>query len=98
MLAKSPTEISLWEILIRLESKFTFVDCLADETCCDSTATCPIRPVWGKAFDSMKSIFQNTTLIDVLNLPDSSVAKSGPTLSRRLRRSRADVAGDSGCL
>jgi len=84
-LAKAPNEISLWEILLRLETKFTFVDCLADETCCDSTATCPIRPVWGKAFDSMRTIFKNTTLIDVLNLPDSDRAKSGPIPARRLR-------------
>jgi Rrf2 family transcriptional regulator, iron-sulfur cluster assembly transcription factor len=85
MLAKAPNEINLWEILLRLESKFTFVDCLADETCCDSIATCPIRPVWGKAFDSMKSIFKNTTLIDVLNIPNSSGAKSGPIPARRVR-------------
>lgn len=85
MLAKAPNEINLWEILLRLESKFTFVDCLADETCCDSIATCPIRPVWGKAFDSMKTIFKNTTLIDVLNIPNPTGAKSGPIPERRVR-------------
>ena len=85
MLAKAPQEINLWEILLRLESKFTFVDCLADETCCDSIATCPIRPVWGKAFDSMKTIFKGTTLLDVLNLPDSRKTKLGQTPARRFR-------------
>jgi Rrf2 family transcriptional regulator, cysteine metabolism repressor len=85
MLAKAPHEISLWEILLRLESKFTFVDCLADETCCDSVTTCPIRPVWGKAFESMKEIFENTTLIDVLNLPDLAKPKPGQSPERRIR-------------
>jgi Rrf2 family protein len=85
MLAKAPHEISLWEILLRLESKFTFVDCLADETCCESIAVCPIRPVWGKAFDSMKMIFRKTTLVDVLNLNDSPKAKSGSMPARRFR-------------
>ena len=85
MLAKAPQEINLWEILLRLESKFTFVDCLADETCCDSIATCPIRPVWGKAFDSMKTIFKGTTLHDVLTLPDSPQTKPGQTPARRFR-------------
>lgn len=85
MLAKAPQEISLWEILLRLESKFTFVDCLADETCCSSIATCPIRPVWGRAFDSMKFIFQNTTLLDVLNLPETAREKSVQLHPRRLR-------------
>jgi Rrf2 family protein len=85
MLAKAPEKISLWEILIRLESKFTFVDCLADETCCDGVATCPIRPVWGKAFDSMKGILKDTTLVDVLSLPDSAKAKSSQARARRTR-------------
>jgi Rrf2 family protein len=90
MLAKAPQEINLWEILLRLESKFTFVDCLADETCCESIATCPIRSVWGKAFDSMKTIFVDTTLLDVLNFPDSSKIKSGPIPARQFRlRERA---------
>jgi Rrf2 family protein len=86
MLAKAPHEINLWEILLRLESRFTFVDCLADETCCDITATCPIRPVWGKAFDSMKTIFKDTTLLDVLNLPDSRETKLAQSPARRFRR------------
>jgi Rrf2 family protein len=85
MLAKTPQDINLWEILLRLESKFTFVDCLGDETCCESIPTCPIRPVWGKAFDAMKTIFKDTTLVDVLNLPDLRKAKPAPFPSRRLR-------------
>jgi len=85
MLAKTPREINLWEVLLNLESKFTFVDCLSDETCCDSISTCPIRPVWGNAFDSMKGIFQATTLVDVLNLPNSTRAKSGSIPPRRSR-------------
>jgi Rrf2 family protein len=85
MLAKAPQEINLWEILLRLESKFNFVDCLADETCCNHIATCPIRPVWGKAFSSMKSIFKDTTLLDVLNLPDLRKTKSSQSPARRFR-------------
>lgn len=85
MLAKDPNKISLWEILLRLESKFTFVDCLADESCCASVATCPIRPVWGKAFNSMKAIFMSTTLVDTLRLPDLASPKSEPPASKRLR-------------
>jgi Rrf2 family protein len=85
MLAKTPQEINLWEVLLNLESKFTFVDCLSDKTCCDSISTCPIRPVWGKAFDSMKTIFKDTTLVDVLTLHGSAKAKSGPISPPRLR-------------
>jgi len=85
MLAKAPQEINLWEILLRLESKFAFVDCLADETCCSSIATCPIRPVWGKAFDSMKTIFKSTTLLDIVNLPGSRKITPAQNPTRRFR-------------
>jgi len=85
MLAKAPQDISVWEVLLRLESKFTFVDCLADETCCDSIATCPVRSVWGKAFDSMRTIFMDTTLLDVLNSPDSPKTASSSLSARRFR-------------
>jgi len=92
MLTKAPQDISVWEVLLHLESKFTFVDCLADETCCDSIAACPIRSVWGKAFDSMKTIFMDTTLLDVLNSPDSRKAKSSPIPARGFRmRERAQT-------
>ena len=91
MLAKAPQEINLWEILLRLESKFSFVDCLSDETCCDSIPACPIRPVWGKAFDSMKTIFKGTTLLDVLNLPDSHKTKPGRSPAARRFRMREQV-------
>jgi Rrf2 family protein len=85
MLAKGPQEINLWEVLLCLETKFSFVDCLSDKTCCESIATCPIRLVWKKAFDSMKTIFKDTTLVDVLNLNDLVEARSGPIPLRRFR-------------
>ncbi len=85
MLARAPQEINLWEVLLRLESKFSFVDCLTDETSCQSSANCPIRPVWGKAFNSMKSIFMDTTLVDVLNLHEINKPKSILSPVRRLR-------------
>ena len=90
MLSRAPQDINLWEILLRLESKFTFVDCLADETACESVPTCPVRFVWGKAFDSMKAIFMATTLLDVLTSAEIPITKSGPVPARRFRlRERA---------
>ena len=85
MLAKAPQEINLWELLLLLESKFTFVDCLADETSCPSAATCPVRPVWGKALYAMKALFMGTTLLDVLKLTNAPKTKSNLNPARRLR-------------
>lgn len=85
MLSRAPEEINLWEILLRLESKFSFVDCLADATCCENSSTCAIRPVWGKAFNSMRDIFMNTSLVDVLKLHDAHPIQSFSGAAHRLR-------------
>lgn len=66
MLSKAPAQINLWNILTLLETKFSFVDCLTDQNACDNTATCPIRPIWGKAFQGMTKLFKETSLKDVL--------------------------------
>ena len=66
MLAKAPEQINVWNVLTLLETKFSFVDCLSDQDACDSTATCPIRPIWGKAFQGMTKLFRETSLQDVL--------------------------------
>lgn len=66
MLAKAPEQINVWNVLTLLETKFSFVDCLSDQNTCDSAATCPIRPIWGKAFQGMTKLFKETSLQDVL--------------------------------
>jgi Rrf2 family protein len=66
MLAQAPNEINLWNVLTLLETKFSFVDCLTDQNACDSAANCPIRPIWGKAFQGMTKLFKETSLQDVL--------------------------------
>jgi Rrf2 family protein len=67
MLAKAPEHINVWNVLTLLETKFSFVDCLADQNACESTETCPIRPIWGKAFQGMTKLFKETSLKDVLS-------------------------------
>jgi Rrf2 family protein len=66
MLAMAPDDINLWNVLTLLETKFSFVDCLTDRDACDSTANCPIRPIWGRAFQGMTKLFKETSLRDVL--------------------------------
>jgi Rrf2 family protein len=66
MLSKAPDQINVWKVLTLLETKFSFVDCLTDQNACESTETCPIRPIWGKAFQGMTKLFKQTSLKDVL--------------------------------
>lgn len=75
MLSKPPESVNLWNILTLLETKFSFVDCLTDERACESTASCPIRPIWGKAFSSMTKLFKETSLKDVLTSFDDQQKK-----------------------
>jgi len=66
MLSRPAEEISLWDILTLLETKFSFVDCLTDDGVCENVPTCPIRPFWSEAFKGMRELFSETSLLDVL--------------------------------
>jgi Rrf2 family protein len=66
MLARSPDEISLWDVLVLLESRMALVDCLTDESVCPNISNCPIRPVWAEAYSTMVNLFKKTTLSNVL--------------------------------
>jgi Rrf2 family protein len=66
MLSRPPKKITLWDILVLLESKFSFVDCLVDESVCQNTKNCLVRPVWGQALNAMMKVFKETSLKDVL--------------------------------
>ena len=69
MLSRSHEEINLWELLNLLESKYTLVDCVDNgENGCDHIVDCPLRLVWGKAYETLMKQFQETTLDDVLKL------------------------------
>ncbi len=79
MLSRPPQEISLWELLNLLESKFTVVDCVDDgENGCEHILECPLRLVWGKAYETLRKQFQETTLKDVLELSAGMADKGEP--------------------
>ncbi len=78
MLSLPPEKINLWDILTLLESKSSLVDCLVDEGICPHAATCPVRPVWGKALDALVQIFRTTSLRDVANPPKLDHASPAP--------------------
>jgi Rrf2 family protein len=82
MLSSPPEEINLWDLLTLLETRFSFADCVTDEGACESVATCPIRPVWNKAFKGMMKLFKETSLKDVLlsaQRPQGGDSPSDPT-------------------
>jgi Rrf2 family protein len=88
MLAGPPDEISIWDVLVPLESRMALVDCLADEGVCPNISTCPIRPVWGEAYSAMVNLFKKTTLSNVLKHSNFFRIKSIP--NRRSGRHPSD--------
>ena len=66
MLARPPEQINVWEVLLLLESKLTLVDCLTNESACEKVGTCPVRPIWAKAYESISKLFRETSLKDLL--------------------------------
>jgi Rrf2 family protein len=66
MLTRPPSEISVWEVVNLLETRVLLLDCLSDPSVCEHVEECLIRPVWGKAYEAMKRIFEDTTLEDIL--------------------------------
>lgn len=76
MLARDPRKINLWELLSALETSMTFVDCVNDKKLCDEAGDCLIRPVWGKAYQAMMSLFQETSLHDIVNMNENPIELS----------------------
>ncbi len=65
-LSRDPSQISLWDVLIHLETNLMLVDCVGDQNACEHSGECPVRPVWGKAHAAMANVFKETSLEDVL--------------------------------
>jgi Rrf2 family protein len=66
MLTKPPDEINAWEVLNILESRLELVNCLDEPSLCENSDDCLIRPIWGRAHDAMKRVFEETSLSDIL--------------------------------
>ena len=72
MLAKPPDQVNVWEVIILLESRLTFADCLTKEGVCEMAETCVVRPLWTKAYEAIMKLFSETTLKDLLvSIPHS---------------------------
>ena len=61
-IGKPPHKINLWELLNILEHKFMFAECVNNEYTCENAGDCLIRPVWEKAYENLRQLFQETTL------------------------------------
>jgi Rrf2 family transcriptional regulator, iron-sulfur cluster assembly transcription factor len=68
MLAKSPEEITVGEIVALMEGGIKLTNCVKDPGTCDRSETCLTRHVWQKAADAMYGSLNGIRLSDLVNL------------------------------
>ena len=67
MLAKSPADIRIRQIVEAVEGPTGITDCVDDPTCCSRSENCPTREIWTKASAAMESVFDSISLKDLVN-------------------------------
>jgi Rrf2 family protein len=66
LLARSPREITVLEVLNAIEGAISVVECCVSKTYCDKKRKCKTYKVWNKVNDAMYEIFGKTTIQDLI--------------------------------
>ena len=66
LLAKSPSQIRLDEVVRVLEGSIAPVECVDDASLCGRVGLCVTRDVWGELKEAMESVLASTTLQDLV--------------------------------
>jgi len=67
MLAKSPSLIRIIDIIWAVEGSTALVECVDDPRACSRADDCLTRDVWVKATEAINSVFDSTTLRDLMD-------------------------------
>jgi len=67
LLAKSPDQISLKDILETLEGNCALVDCVHDPASCKRNTTCAAREMWHDVSERISEVLVSVTLADLLS-------------------------------
>ncbi len=65
-LIKSPSDISIVEILDAVKESMNEQKCLLGNCLCDENAKCSLHDVWQEPKKSINDMFSNTTLADII--------------------------------
>jgi Rrf2 family protein len=68
VLAKSPSEIKLYDILQALEGPICLVDCIDDGDYCDRVPFCTPIEIWREATYVLRDYFQKKTLQNLIKI------------------------------
>ena len=66
LLSRSPSEITIGQVLRTLEGDLAIIECLIEEDACDKADGCPTRKVWKQVRDGLNSVVDGITLQDML--------------------------------
>jgi Rrf2 family protein len=66
LLAKSPKEIRLSEVIQLLEGSIALVECVNNPGACSRSELCVTRDVWGELKKAMDGVLESTTLQDLV--------------------------------
>ena len=66
ILTKPPEEITVGEIVARLENGNGLVECAAVATVCERADACPTRLLWKEAYEAMFDRLEAVTLADLV--------------------------------
>ncbi len=70
-LTRSPSEITLYDLVVAIDGPVTAVNCLKDENSCERNEGCNTKPVWREFQDHIVRFLSSKTLDSVLEVPDS---------------------------
>lgn len=80
ILAKTPKNISLKDIVAILEGEACLVDCLREPSACQRTNICPTRDVWQAVGEKISKVLEEITLE---SLAVSSLEKKRALVSKK---------------
>jgi Rrf2 family transcriptional regulator, cysteine metabolism repressor len=66
-LAKSPSNICLYDVIETLDGPLNLVECLNDEKACQRIPTCITRDIWKEVSEALSKIFRSVTLEEMVS-------------------------------
>jgi len=66
MLAKDPTEITVYDIVSAIDGPLNMIRCTKDPSCCSFGDNCPLRGFWYETENILVNRLKSTTLADLV--------------------------------
>jgi len=75
-LSRSPSQITLGEVVRILDGSLALVPCLDDPELCHRVGRCVTRRIWSKLYERIADVLDNITLADMVQMHNEPVPRS----------------------